>query len=55
MVIDGGIFFNIGVRLRDIRFGLVIIIIRNKIFHRIFGEKVFKLGIQLGGQYFVGG
>ena len=55
MVIDGGIFFNIGVRLRDIRFRLVIIIIRNKIFHRIFGKKVFKLGIQLGGQYFVGG
>ena len=52
-IIDGGIFFNIGIGRRDISFGLVIIIIRDEIFHCVFGEKLFKLRAKLRRQGFI--
>ena len=37
--------FDIGVAARDIGLGLVIVIIRDEIFHCIVGEEAFKLAI----------
>ena len=55
LFVDRTVFFNIGVRARHIGFGLVIIVIGNEIFHRIFREEAFHLGIKLGGQRFIRG
>ncbi|MEA2121398.1 MAG: hypothetical protein EGMGGAKC_00719 [Dehalococcoides mccartyi] len=48
-----GVFFNIHVLLGDISFGLVIIIITYKVFHRIFGQELFHFGVKLGSQSFI--
>ena len=41
LVVNGRIFFNISIRLGNIGFRLIIIVIRNKIFHRVVREKSF--------------
>ena len=48
------IFFDVGVGARDIGFGLVVIVIRDEIFHRVFGEEVFHLAVKLRRQRLVG-
>ena len=45
---------DIGVRPRDIGFGLVIIIIADEIFDRIVGEEALELAIELGRENLVG-
>ena len=44
---------DIGVAARDIRFGLVIVIIADEIFDRVVGKEAFKFAIQLRGQNLV--
>ena len=50
LVVNGGVFFNIGICRRDIGFGLVVVVVGNKIFHRILREELLKLAVKLGGQ-----
>ena len=54
MLIDGRIFLNAGIRRRDIGLCLIVVVVRNKVFHRVIGEKLLKLTIKLGSQSFVG-
>jgi hypothetical protein len=54
LLVDGAFFFDIGIGARHIGFGLIIIVERDEIFHRIVGEELFELAIELGGQSFVG-
>ena len=49
-LIDGSILFYIDIFYRQVGLGLVIIVIAHKIFHRIFGKQIPKLGVELGGQ-----
>ena len=44
-VVDRRIFFNIGVGRGNIRLGLIIIVIADKILNRILGKKLFKLRV----------
>ena len=53
VIIDGSIFFDIKIGRWHIRLGLVVIIVGDKIFHRIVGKKLLELTIQLGGKRFV--
>src|ERR1051326_7092717 len=53
LVIDAEVFFDVCVGGGNVGFGLVIIIIRNKILHGIFREKLFELPEELRGQCFV--
>ena len=53
LIIDGAVFFNIGIGGGDVGFRLVIVVIGDKIFHRIIGEKSAHLGADLTGQGFV--
>ena len=53
LIIDGAVFFNIGIGGGDVGFRLVIVVIAHKIFHRIIGEKSAHLGADLTGQGFV--
>ena len=54
-IVDGRILFDIQILARDIRLGLVVVIIGNEIFHRIIGEKLPKLCAKLGGKGLVVG
>jgi len=55
LLVDGGVFFNVGVARRQIGLRLVVIIITDKILHGILGEKQLELSEKLGGQGLVGG
>ena len=54
LLVDHCVFFDVGIRLRDIGFGLVIIVIADKIFDGVIGEKTFHLAVKLRRQRFVG-
>ena len=43
------VFFDIGVGLRNVGLGLVVVVIGNKIMDAVAGEKFPKLLIELGG------
>ena len=47
------IFFNIGIRIGNVGFRLIIIVVGDKIFHRIFRKKFFEFRTKLCCQYFV--
>ncbi len=49
-LIDRGVFFNVSIRLRDIRLRLKIVIIAHEIFDRVIGEKLLEFAVQLSGQ-----
>ena len=36
--IDGGVFFNVGIGLRDVGFRLVVVVVADKIFNGIIGQ-----------------
>ena len=45
--IDRRIFFNEQITRRHIRFGLIVVVVGDEIFHRVLGKKFAKLRIQL--------
>ena len=49
-VIDGRIFFYVCICLGNIRFRLIVVIVGNKIFHRVVWEEGFQFAGQLGRQ-----
>jgi len=53
LVVDGGILLDIEVLGGDIRFRLIVVVVGNKVLHRILGEELFELPIQLGGESLV--
>ena len=53
LVVYGEVFFYICIRTRDIRFRLIIIVIRNEELHAVFGEKLAELVAKLRGERFV--
>jgi len=54
LFIDGRVFFNIGVSMRNIGLGLIVIVVADKILHRVFREKLLKFRAELGSQSLVG-
>ena len=54
LVVNGRIFFNVGIALREVCFGLIIIIVADEILHRVTGKEFFELAAELGRQDFVG-
>ena len=53
LVVDGGILFDIRVRLGDIRLRLVIVVVGNEVFHGVFREKLAEFRAQLRSQRLV--
>ncbi len=47
LVVDGTVLLNIGIRRRDIRLRLVVIIIGNKILNRVLGEELLEFFVEL--------
>ena len=54
LLVDGGFFFDIGVGARHIGLGLVVVVVRNEILHRVVREKAFHLAVKLRRQGLVG-
>ena len=50
LVVDGGILLDICVRGRDVSLRLVVVIVADKVFHRIIGKKFLHFRIKLGCQ-----
>ena len=55
LFVDRAVLLDIGVGARDIGFRLVVIVIADEIFHRVFREELLELGIELRRQGLVGG
>ena len=53
--VDRRIFFDVDVPLRNVRFGLIVIVIGNEISDGVVGKEGFELTVQLGGKRFVVG
>ncbi|MNG93626.1 hypothetical protein D3C79_525990 [compost metagenome] len=54
MIVDGGILLDEGVRGWHIGFRLVVVVIGDEVLHRVLGEELLHLPIELGGQGLVG-
>ena len=55
LLVDGGVFFDIGVGARNVRFGLVVVVIGDEIFDRVIRKELLHLAVQLRRQGFVRG
>ena len=53
IIISAGIFFDVDIALRDVRFGLVVIVIADEISDRVVGKQFLEFLIKLGGERFV--
>ena len=53
LFVDRRFFFDEGIRARHIGFGLVIVVIRDEILHRIIRKEAFEFAIKLCGERFV--
>ncbi|OPX86898.1 MAG: hypothetical protein A4E52_01470 [Pelotomaculum sp. PtaB.Bin013] len=51
--IDGRVLLNVSIGMRNICFRLVVVIIADKILHRVVGKELFKLPAKLGSQCLV--
>jgi len=54
MFVDGGVLFYESIRPRNIRFGLVVIVVRDEIFYGVFGKEFLEFRVKLRGQNFIG-
>jgi len=54
-IVDGAVLFNVGIGAGDVGFGLVVIVVGNKILHRIVREERAELSAELGRQRLIVG
>ncbi len=50
LVVDGGVLLDVGVRRRDVRLGLVVVVVGDEVLDPVVGEELLELGGQLRGQ-----
>ena len=53
IVIAAGVFLDVDVALRDVRFGLVVVVIADEIADRVVGKEFLEFLVKLGGQRLV--
>ena len=54
LVVDRGVLLDVGVRLRDVGLGLVVVVVGDEVLDRVVGQQLAELVGQLGGQGLVG-
>ena len=54
MLVDRRVLLDVGVGRRDVRFGLVVVVVGDEVLHRIAREELPHLAIELGGEGLVG-
>ena len=50
LVVDRGVLLDVGVRLRDVGLGLVVVVVGDEVLDRVVGQQLAELVGQLGGQ-----
>src|SRR5215471_655536 len=55
VLVDGCIFFNVGIRSWDVGFWLIVIVVADKILHRIMRKELRKFAVELRCQRLIGG
>ena len=53
LLVDFNVFCDVGVGLRDVGFGLVVVVVTDEVFDRVFREKSLKLAVELRSQRLV--
>ena len=53
LLVDRGVLLDVGVRLRDVRLGLVVVVVRDEVLDRVVRQQLAELVGQLGGQRLV--
>ncbi len=53
LVVDRGVLLDVGVRLRDVRLGLVVVVVGDEVLDRVVGQQLAELVGQLRGQRLV--
>ena len=53
IVVDQGLLLDVGVGGGDVRFRLVVVVVADEVLHRVFGEEIPELLVELGGQRLV--
>ncbi len=54
LVVDQRVLLDVGVRLRDVGLGLVVVVVGDEVLDRVLREERLELAVQLGGQRLVG-
>ena len=52
-VVDGAVLFDIGIGLRNVRLGLIVVVIGDKVFYRVVGKEFLELAAELRRERFV--
>jgi hypothetical protein len=55
LVVNGRVFFDVGVGAGDVGFGLVVVIIADEILDGVFGKELFELAVKLRGEGLIAG
>ena len=55
LLVDRGLLLDVGVRLRDVGLGLVVVVVRDEVLDRVLREERLELLVELGGQRLVVG
>ena len=53
LLVRRGVLGDVGVRMRDIRLGLIVVVVADEVFHRVLGKKLLELRAQLRGERLV--
>ena len=54
LLVDGGVLLDVGVRLRHVGLGLVVVVVRDEVDHGVLGKELAHLGRHLGREGLVG-
>ncbi len=55
LFVDLAFFLDVGVRARDVGFGLVVVVVADEVFHRVVGEEALEFAVELRGERLVWG
>ena len=50
LLVDRGVFFDVDVALRDVGFGLVVVVVADEVVDGVVGEEFLEFAVELGGQ-----
>ena len=54
LLVDVGVLGDVGVGARDVRLGLVVVVVGDEVLDRVLGEELLELGAELRGERPVG-
>jgi len=55
LVVDDRVLLDVGIARRDVRFGLVVVVVADEVLDGVVGKELSHLAVELSGQGLVGG